>query len=56
MKSSTAVVEKIKKDKEAIKGQFALLESEKAVPTKSLDEAKASRDKVVVLVVSLQSK
>ena len=53
MKSSVVAIEKEKNEKKVIEGQCVVLKSEKAALSKSLEKAKASRDKAITLAVSL---
>ena len=55
MKKSTVSIKKAKKEKEVVKSQFTILESEKTVLTRSLEEAKAAQDEAVAMAASLQS-
>ena len=55
MKGYQAAALLAQKEKENAEGQFALLESEKNALKKSLDEAKAARDKALAMADSLRS-
>ena len=49
MKTYQTTVVKAQKEKEAAEGQFAVLENEKAILNKALDEAKDARDEAIVM-------
>ena len=46
---------KAERDREAFESQLAVLESEKAVLTKALEEAKAARDEAIAMASSIKS-
>ena len=56
MKGYKVAIGKAQKEKEAAESQFFVLKSEKTALSKSLEEAKAIRDEVVAMAVSLRFK
>ena len=54
MKTYQIAVIKAQKLKEAVEGQFTILESEKAALNKALEEAKVARDEAIAMADSLK--